>query len=77
MATSIRFSMAAVGSYDRYSRSPIGLDVVEITDENRDSSDRSGRTGSLAGYAALFIERPSSPNISRSSTRSTNPLICA
>ncbi|NLX85312.1 MAG: V-type ATP synthase subunit F [Synergistaceae bacterium] len=49
--------MAAVGSYDSILPfKAIGLDVVEITDENRDSLGLIMNKFALKKYAALFIE---------------------
>ncbi len=49
--------MAAVGSYDSILPfKAIGLDVVEITDENKDSLGQIMNGFALKGYAALFIE---------------------
>ena len=58
MATSDKGSpMAAVGSYDSILPfKAIGLDVVEITDENRDSLGQIMNRFARKGYAALFIE---------------------
>ncbi len=58
MATSNQGSpMAAVGSYDSILPfKAIGLDVVEITDENKDSLGQIMNKFALSGYAALFIE---------------------
>ncbi len=58
MATSNQGSpMAAVGSYDSILPfKAIGLDVVEITDENRDSIGQIMNRFARQGYAALFIE---------------------
>jgi V/A-type H+-transporting ATPase subunit F len=49
--------MAAVGSYDSILPfKAIGLDVVEITDENRDSIGEIMNRFAIKGYAALFVE---------------------
>ncbi|MDY9921994.1 MAG: V-type ATP synthase subunit F [Synergistota bacterium] len=58
MATSDKGSpMAAVGSYDSILPfKAIGLDVVEITDENRDSIGEIMNRFAIKGYAALFVE---------------------
>ncbi|MBP8684807.1 V-type sodium ATPase subunit G [bioreactor metagenome] len=58
MATSNQGSpMAAVGSYDSILPfKAIGLDVVEITDENRDSIGEIMNRFAIKGYAALFVE---------------------
>ena len=58
MATSNQGSpMAAVGSYDSILPfKAIGLDVVEITDENRDSIGEIMNMFAIKGYAALFVE---------------------
>lgn len=49
--------MAAVGSYDSILPfKAIGLDVVEITDENRDSLGQIMNRFAIKGYAALFVE---------------------
>ena len=58
MATSDKVSpMAAVGSYDSILPfKAIGLDVVEITDENRDSIGEIMNRFAIKGYAALFVE---------------------
>ena len=58
MATSNQGSpMAAVGSYDSILPfKAIGLDVVEIPDENRDSIGEIMNRFAIKGYAALFVE---------------------
>ena len=58
MATSNQNSpMAAVGSYDSILPfKAIGLDVVVITDENRDSVAQIMNKFARAGCAALFVE---------------------
>ena len=58
MATSNQGSpMAAVGSYDSILPfKAIGLDVVEITEENRDSIGEIMNRFAIKGYAALFVE---------------------
>ena len=58
MATSNQGSpMAAVGSYDSILPfKAIGLDVVEITDENRDSIGEIMNRFAIKGYAALVVE---------------------
>ena len=58
MATSNQGSpMAAVGSYDGILPfKAIGLDVVEITEENRDSIGEIMNRFAIKGYAALFVE---------------------
>ena len=58
MATSNQGSpMAAVGSYDSILPfKAIGLDGVEITDENRDSIGEIMNRFAIKGYAALFVE---------------------
>ena len=58
MATSDKGSpMAAVGSYDSILPfKAIGLDVVEITEENRDSIGEIMNRFAIKGYAALFVE---------------------
>ena len=58
MATSHKGSpMAAIGSYDSILPfKAIGLDVVEITDENRDSIGEIMNRFAIKGYAALFVE---------------------
>ncbi|NLD04877.1 MAG: V-type ATP synthase subunit F [Synergistaceae bacterium] len=49
--------MAAIGSYDSILPfKAIGLDVVEITDENRDSIGEIMNRFAIKGYAALFVE---------------------
>jgi V/A-type H+-transporting ATPase subunit F len=49
--------MAAVGSYDSILPfKAIGLDVVVITDENRDSLGLIMNKFANSGYAALFVE---------------------
>ena len=49
--------MAAVGSYDSILPfKAIGLDVVEITEENRDSIGEIMNRFAIKGYAALFVE---------------------
>lgn len=49
--------MAAVGSYDSILPfKAIGLDVVVITDENRDSIAQVLNRFARSGYAALFME---------------------
>lgn len=58
MATSnLGSPMAAVGSYDSILPfKAIGLDVVEITEENRNSLGQIMNRFARKGYAALFIE---------------------
>ena len=58
MATSNQGSpMAAVGRYDSILPfKAIGLDVVEITEENRDSIGEIMNRFAIKGYAALFVE---------------------
>lgn len=58
MATSNQGSpMAAIGSYDSILPfKAIGLDVVEITEENRDSIGEIMNGFAIKGYAALFVE---------------------
>lgn len=49
--------MAAVGSYDSILPfKAIGLDVIVITDENRDSLGQIMNKFARSGYAALFVE---------------------